>query len=102
MQVRFLPILAVLVLVAVPAAAAQVDVSAEAPPAAIDPTQTTTIPVTFSADCATVLAEYDAAGNTELQIELKEAPAFITGVGDTVPFSFDMCDPASATVESTG
>jgi hypothetical protein len=90
-------------LILLPGAAAQATVTATAPADPIMPGSTLTVPVTFSADCATVLTEYDASGTTELEIELKEGgPAWLTGVGDTIPFSFDMCDPTSATVESTG
>lgn len=92
-----------LILAAVPTGAAHVTVTAETPAGPIPWGQPTAIPVTFSASCATVLAEYEVAGNTELEIVLKEgAPTWVNGTGEKIPFSFEMCDAASATVESTG
>jgi hypothetical protein len=86
-----------------PIASAHVTVTAEPPEGTIPADAPTSVPITLSASCATVAAEYEAAGKTELQLIAEGAPEFLTIVGDQIPFTLDMCDPAGpATVESTG
>jgi hypothetical protein len=88
-------------LVALPIASAHVVVTANAPKTPIPADAPTSVPITFSANCAVVLAEYEAMGNTELQIIAKDPPAWLPAVGDKIPFEFSMCG-TDANVRSTG
>lgn len=93
-------------LTALPPAAAHVTVSSVPPTAPIAPNQPTAIEVTLSVLCPVVLAEYAQRPTLDLALvpdaDGVEPPAYLPFVGETVPFTVDMCDPASATVSTTG
>lgn len=95
-------------LILAPLAQAHVTITADSPSTPIPAFQETAIPVTFSANCAIVLAEYEANGNTELTITGgNNTPAWLAFTGDKIPFKTDMCDttPTSSSagnVVSTG
>lgn len=75
-----------------PTASAHLTVTATAPTAPLVPGEATSIPVEFSANCAVVLAEYEVDGRSPLEVVLNPGtPAWIAGVGDKVPFTFDKC-----------
>lgn len=103
-------ILALLVLAMLPAASAHLTVTAVAPTEPLMPGVATAIPVTASASCATVAAEYQAMGETELYFG--QTPPGLSAFNTTserVPFTMDQCQPVntsdpttSATAYSTG
>ncbi|MFA5943901.1 MAG: hypothetical protein WC876_05490 [Candidatus Thermoplasmatota archaeon] len=91
-----------------PAAAAHVTVTSVPPNEPLKPGIPTAIPVTVSVNCAIYVAEYSTAQVESLDLALVatadgvEPPTYLPFVGETIPFTIDMCDPTSANVQGAG
>jgi hypothetical protein len=93
-------------LAAAPLASAHVTVTSVPPAGPIPPGQPTAVEVTLTVLCPVILAEYAEKPTLDLALvpdaDGVEPPAYLPFVGETVPFTIDMCDPASASVSTTG
>jgi hypothetical protein len=104
MRTPALALLAVAALLA-PAAQAHVTVTATPPADPLPPGVATSIPVAASANCATVLAEYNAMGKTALHWGLApDAAKYWSATSEDVAFDAQDCDPlgpATVTIHGT-
>ncbi|MEA3202887.1 MAG: hypothetical protein QOI63_553 [Thermoplasmata archaeon] len=99
-----LVLLALAALLALPAAQAHVTITAVAPKDPLVPGVAAVIPVTASANCAVVLAEYNAMGKNALHWGLApDAAKYWSAASADVAFDGTTCDPAGpATVTIMG